>query len=245
MNSQKRDPALMLLTASGGLISALITSCASFPLGHFAVSQNNRLLDFSQIFFPGAVFGAIASGCFALRRYLRDLWKAIAITAAFSVAYFFADLAAVEVSLHPFGLVPHDRIGEVTDPALVAGGLTGAFCIICAVSLLLNSRLTWQRRMLKALCWTPVGAVLGVVGWVLGPSLGIALWQIVHSMNLTAPTETFRNAQGRTSHMFSLWAVWQAGVGFVLGLVVNGKQHNGWEGARHQSPRITRLMDKS
>src|SRR6266852_4406962 len=102
MNGPKRDPSLVLLTSSGGLISALITICASFPLGHYAVSRNNRLLDFSQVFFPGAVFGAIVSGCYALRRYLRDLWKAIAITAAFSVAYFFSWQAAVEVSLHPF-----------------------------------------------------------------------------------------------------------------------------------------------
>jgi len=243
-NGQKRDPALMLLTASGGLVSALITSCASFPLGHFAVSQNSRLLDFSQIFFPGVVFGAIISGCFALRGYLRDLWKAIAITVAFSVAYFFSVQAAIEVSLHPFGLVPQDRFGEVTGPALVAGGLTGAFCIICAVSLLLNSRLTWQRRMLKALCWTPVGAVLGVVGWALGPSLGIALWQIIHSMNLTPPTETVRNAQGDQSHMFSLLAIWQAGMGLVLGSVVNGKQSTAEELKRHESSRIISLMDK-
>ncbi len=37
MNGPKRDSALMLLMASGGLISAFITICASFPLGHYAV----------------------------------------------------------------------------------------------------------------------------------------------------------------------------------------------------------------
>jgi hypothetical protein len=229
MNGPKRDAALRLLTASGGLISALITICASFPLGHYAELRSNRLLHFSQAFFlPGVVFGAIVSVCFALRVYLRDLWKAIALIVASSVAYFLSFWAAVGVSLHPFGLLPRDRIGEVTDLALVAGGLTGAFCLICTVSLLLNSRLTWQGRMLKALCWTPVGAVLGIVGWALGPSLGMTLWQIVHSLNLTAPTETFQNAKGGViSRMFSLWAVWQFGMGFVLGLVVNGKQSNG------------------
>lgn len=227
MNYQKRDPALMLLTASGGLISALIVSCADYPLGHFAVSQNNRLLDSSlYLCFPGVVFGVLVSGCFALRGYLHGLWKAVAITAASSAAYFFAFLAASQVSLHPFGFLPQDRIGDVTGPALIAGGLAGAFCVICAVSLSLDSRLMWQRRMLKVLCWTPVGAVLAVVGWALGPSIGIALWQTVHSMNLTAPTETLQNAQGQSSHMFSLLAIWQAGMGFVLGLVVNGKQSN-------------------
>jgi hypothetical protein len=227
MNYQKRDPALMLLTAAGGLISALIASCADYPLGHFVVSQNNRLLDSSlYLCFPGVIFGVLVSGCFALRGYLHDLWKTVVITVASSVAYFFAFLAAAQVSLHPFGFLPQDRIGDVTGPALIAGGLAGAFCVICAVSLSLDSRLTWQRRMLKALWWSPVGAVLGLAGWALGPSLGISLWQLVHSMNLTPPDETIRNAQGQPSHMYSLFAVWQVGIGFVLGLVVNGKQSN-------------------
>ncbi len=223
MNSQKRDPALILLTFSGGLVSALITLGASYPLGHYAASQGNRLGDFSRIFFPGTVFGGIVSGCFALRGYLGELWKAITFTVASAAAYFFSVWAAVGISLHPFGLVPPDKIGEVTDLALVVGGLTGGFCTICGVSLLFNSSDTWQRRILKALCWTPVGAFLAVVGWTLGPSLGIALWQIIHSMNLTSPTETVRNAQGDQSHMFSLWAVWQAGMGLVLGLVADRK----------------------
>jgi hypothetical protein len=163
------------------------------PPWTFRGIATQQVVGFQSDFFPGAGYGAILSGCFTLRRYLHAAWKAIAITAACSLAYFFSFVAAVEVSLHPFGLVPDDRRGEVTDPALVAGGLTEAFCIVCVVSLLLNSRLTWQRRILKALCWTPVGAVLAVVGWALGPSIGIALWQMVHSMNLTAPTETLQN----------------------------------------------------
>jgi len=61
----------------------------------------------------------------------------------------------------------------------------------------------------------------------------MTLWQIVHSMNLTAPTETFQNAKlGETSRMFSLWVIWQVGMGFVLGLVVNGKQSKGGELAK-------------
>ena len=223
MNFKKRDPALILLTSSGGLVSALIALGASYPLGHFAVSQSNRLVDFSQIFFPGTVFGVLVSGCFALRGYLRELWKAITLTMASAVAYCFSVWAAVGISLHPFGLVPPDRIGEVTDLALVVGGLTGGFCTICAVSLLFNSSHTWQRRMLKALCWTPVGALLAVVGWALGPSLGVALGHIVHSMNLASPTETFQYATGQASYFISTWAAWQAGMGFALGLVVRRK----------------------
>ena len=245
MNFQKRDPALILLTSSGGLVSALITVGASYPLGHFAVSQSNKLVDFSQIFFPGTVFGILVSACFALRGYLRELVKAIILTVASAVAYCLSVWTTVGISLHPFGLVPPTRIGEVTDLALVVGGLTGGFCTICAVSLLFNSSQTWQRRILKTLCWTPIGGLLAVVGWALGPSLGIAIWQIIHSINLTPPTETIRNVQGNQSHIFSLLAMWQAGMGLVLGLVVNGKQSTAEELKQRESSRITSLMSKS
>jgi len=242
MNLQKRDPALILLTSSGGLVSALITIGANFPLGQFLASHHDKLLDFSTLFWPGFVFGAIISGCLAFRGYSRGLWRAIAITVASSAAYFLAFTAAAEFSLHPLGLVPIERIGEVTDLALVVGGLTGGFCTICVVSLLFNSGDTWQRRILKAISWTPAGAVLAIAGWALGPSLGIALWQIIHSLNLTPPTETVRNAQGYPSHMFSLWAIWQAGMGLVLGFVVKGKQSTAEELRPRESSRITKLV---
>jgi len=236
MNGPKRDAALTLLTASGGLISALITICVSFPLGHYAGLRSNRLLHFSQAFFlPGVVFGAIVSVCFALRVCLRDLWKLLVLTVASAMAYAVAFWVAVGVELHSPFLNNQER-GDVSGQALFVGGMTGALCTLCAFSLLLNSGITWQHRMFRALCWTPVGAVLGIVGWALGPSLGMTLWQIVHSMNLTAPTETFQNAKGgMISRMFSLWAVWQFGMGFVLGLVVKGKQSNGRELAQHES----------
>jgi len=44
--------------------------------------------------------------------------------------------------------------------------------------------------------------------------------------------------------MFSLLAIWQAGMGLVLGSVVNGKQSTAEELKRHESSRIISLMDK-
>jgi len=217
----QRDWTLVLLMAFAGLMSALITMCTSYSLGHYAVSRG-RLLDFSQMFFPGAVFGAIISGCFVLCGYLRDLWKPLVISVVSSVSYAASVWAAFAVELYSPFLNNQER-GWVSGQALFVGGLVGALSTLSAISLLLNSEFTWQRRIFNALCWTPAGGLLGIAGWALGPSLGMAFWQIVHSMNLTAPTETFRNAQGLTSHTYSLLAVWQAGMGFALGLVVNGK----------------------
>jgi hypothetical protein len=208
---QKRDRKLMLLTASAGLLAALISICGAYPLGRHGLH-----------FFPGAAFGAIISGCFALRRYLRDVWKAIAITATSTFAYYASMQTAAGVELYsPFALRERED-ATVSAAALFAGGLVGAFLVLCAVSLLLDSETAWRHRVLKSVYWSPVGGVLGIVGWV-GPSLGMALWSVFHSMGLTVPGETFQNAlYGQTSHVYSLWVVWQIGLGFVLGLVLRG-----------------------
>ena len=215
-------------------LSAFITMCLRYPFGHCAVSRS-RLLDFGQFVFPGTVFGAIVSGAFALRGYLRHLWKAIAITAVFSMSYLGSVWAAIAIELSPILL---HKSGEVAGLSLFVGGLTGALCTLFAVSLLLNSDMTLDVRISKALFWTPAGGFLGLAGWSLGPSLGMFLWQIVHSMNLTGPTETFRNAQGETSHIYSLWAVWQVGIGSALALIVSRKRPT----TNESWPEAARLM---
>lgn len=214
--------------ASAGLMSAFVAMCLSYPFGHYAVSRG-KLLDFSQMLYPGALFGTFVSFTFALRGYLRDLWRAIAICLGFPACHLLSVWAAFEVELHS-PLLNDQQRGDVSAQALFVGGLIGALSTLCVVSLLLNSELTWQRRIFKALCWTPAGGFLGIAGWELGLSLGMVFWLIVHAMNLTAPTETFRNAQDRTGHMYSLWAVWQAGMGSAFGLVVSRKSSSSDEG---------------
>jgi len=240
-NGEKRDWTLVLLTTFAGLLSAFITMCLNYPFGHYAVSHS-RFLDFSQMFYPGAVFGAILVGCFALRGYLRGPWKAIAIFVAFSASYFLSFWVAATTELYSPFLEDRAR-GEISGQALFVGGVVGALCTLSAVSLLLNSEFTWRRRIFKALCWTPVGGLLGIAGWTLGPSLGMAFWQVVHSINLTAPSETIRNAEGQTSHAYSLWAVWQVGIGSALGLIVSGKRSATDEGGT-ASGELIKLLDK-
>jgi len=208
-NSEKRDWTLALLGASAGLVSALMTMCVRYPFGHYAASRGG-FVDFCQILVPGAVFGAVVSCCFAVLGYLRHVWRAIAIVLSLALSYCLSEWAAFGVELNSPFLSDRDR-GNVSGQALFVGGLVGAFSTLCVVSFLLSSEVSWRRRVAKALCWAPLGGFLGIAGWALGPFLGMAFWQVVHAVNLTAPTETFRNAQGETSHMYSLWAVWQTG----------------------------------
>lgn len=97
--------------------------------------------------------------------------------------------------------------------------------VLPTLSLLLDSDIARQTRLVTAMWWSPIGAVLGILGWVLGPFLGMAVWRVAFSLGLTAPGETFQGAlYGETSHRYSLWVVWQAGIGFVAGLLLSNSK---------------------
>jgi hypothetical protein len=225
LNDQNRELPLSLLTSSAGLISSLIDVCLNYPIGSHAAQLSNRW-GFGFIFFPGVTFGLTVSSCLAFRGYLRRPWKAIGITAAFGLSYYLSIRVAGTIELYsPFGRSGNE-VALVSKSALFAGGLVGAFLVIGAVSVLLNSRIEWERRVLKDVYWSPVGGILGVLGWTLGPFLGMVIWSVVHPLGLTAPTETIQNARGETSHMYSLWIVWQTGIGLALGLVLDDNAAN-------------------
>ena len=57
------------------------------------------------------------------------------------------------------------------------------------------------------------------------PWLGLALWWMQHSLNLTLPGDRFEDAlvQGRAGGD-SLLLVWQMGMGLFLGFALDGEQ---------------------
>ena len=178
MNGQKRDLPLVLLTASAGLISALAAICLNFPIGRYAPLLSNRL-GFGFIFLPGTVFGLVVWSCLAFRRYLHDPWKAIVISDIFGLSYYLFIWIAFTVELcSPFGR-PGDEDALISKSALFAGGLAGTFMALGAVSVPMNSGIAWEHRMLTVLYGSLVGGILGVLGWTLGPFLGMALWLVI------------------------------------------------------------------
>lgn len=216
----KRDWRLPLLTASAGLVAAFITMCLQYPYGSYAVSHG--WMEFGLFLLPGVAFGTAVSCCFAVRGYLHGPWRAIGIVFAFAVSYFLSYWAAWSVELHSPYLSQHER-GDGSGLAMFIGGLVGGFCIVSAALLLLNSRTAWKLLPLKVFCGAILGALLGVAGRNLASSINTPLWQIVHSLGLTGPNLTARNIKGEFE--FSLWAVWQTGMGLLLGVVVNRKNN--------------------
>jgi hypothetical protein len=171
----------------------------------------------------GAILGVTLAGNGMLG--LRGIWKAFLLPVPVAVAYFFSYMVAfaVELGLSHWG--NSSEATTVSPVSLFAGGVAGGFVILAFVSILVHSILVnpgggYRTPMVKSLTWSLVGGVLGVIGWALGPSLGMAIWYAVHGLGLTAPDETFQNALGERSHEFSLFVVWQTGMALLLAIML-------------------------
>ena len=178
---------LSLLTSSAGLVPGIDRRLSTHPMGSYAAQLNN-LWGFGFIFFPGVTFGLTVSSCLALRGYLRDPWEAIVITAVFGLSYYLSIRVAGTIELNsPFGRSGNE-VASVSKSALFAGGLVGAFLVVGALSVLLNSHIAWERRVLKGIYWSPVGGILGVLRWAPGPFWEWSFGRRA-SLGLTAPTK--------------------------------------------------------
>lgn len=147
-----------------------------------------------------------------------------------SILAFFIALAATFVAelLSEFGsgafysMLNRSRPPEplVYSAGLFVGGFVGAFVMLMALFHVMVPHAKHGRRVATAAYWSLAGGALAVIGWKLGPSLGMGLWSGLHARGLTPPTETALNAAGRPSHELSLYLVWQTGMALVLGLAL-------------------------
>lgn len=220
MSNQTACWRLTLLLALTGLLAALVSISLAYPLGRLHLD-----------FLPGTLFGALVSGCLAYCRVLRNPYRIIGFAVASTLADYLSIMVAGEVELRSsIGEGASQEYATISKMALFAGGFVGAFVIVAAFLKLVGSKIAWKHLLLVALAGSAVGGVLGVIGWVLGPFLGMGLWRVAHSMGLTSPTETFQNALlGQTCRVYSLWIVWQTGVGLLLGFALRGARE--WQPA--------------
>lgn len=199
----QRFTAVFLL---GGIASGVLTVLAAEIAG-----QGGPLV-------PSLSFGLIISGCLILFRSVSSVRQIFFVIGASIAAYAFALLAAGFTELT---LPASWSIGDKHSPiALFVGGFIGALVITSGTLAQAQVRTRLRDSTLNITFCSVVGGVLGVIGWALGPSLGMALWHAVHALGLTAPTETALNAAGDTSHALSMCLLWQAGMGLVLGIAL-------------------------
>jgi hypothetical protein len=199
--SQKITPDSVLLLGLAGFFSALLTVCAPpMPEG-------------IPYLLPGTLFGVSLSLCLWSRKILRSFWKTLIIVAASSIALFCSALTCVGIEyFSPLSSVhdPGKRFSEFSATALLVGGTLGEFLFLATVLLLVGSGIPWTRVLFRALFWSPVGGVLGIVGWNLGPSLGAVVWKLQHTLAIVGSNDRleYALAQGRTG-IDSLLLVWQ------------------------------------
>lgn len=208
-----------------GLLSGLITAGLLYPIGQ---SQIAFLL------FPGFVLGLLTFACFLACGITLSAASAVSFVGGSTVSYTAAvGVASITEVLTEFAVVATYSFMHRSRPqeplvylsALFAGGTAGAFVIFTALLHVLFHNVKRQRRLTDAFYWSLGGGILAVIGWKLGSSLGMALWVPAHALGLTAPGETVSNAlYGQSSHRYSLFVIWEAGIGFLLGLVTRKYQ---------------------
>jgi hypothetical protein len=203
--------AMVLLLA--GLLSGLTTAGLAYPCRQVGV------------YGIGSVFGAIMGIALAKTKMLQGSWKAVLLIVPAAAAYClsFATTGVAEFCLalakFPGTQSPAPTVSSV---ALFAGGMVGGFIVLAVFSMLVHyPDVAIETLAVKSLSWSPLGGFLGVIGWELGPLLGMVVWSGVHSVGLTDPTETYQNALlSDKCHLFSLWVIWQTGMALVLAIML-------------------------
>jgi hypothetical protein len=204
---------------SGLVIDGLVESSVGTHLGQLS------FVGFAVYGLFGAILGIALAANGKLG--LGGIWKAFLLPVPVAVAYFISYVVAfaVEAGLAHWGYSSVADTATVSPVSLFAGGVAGGFVVLAFITILVHSILVnpgvgFRTPMVKSLAWSLAGGILGVIGWALGPFLGMAIWYGVHGLGLTYSTETARNALGQPSHVFALNVVWQTGMALVLAIML-------------------------
>lgn len=187
---------MRVISVKGYKLVALL-SLAGFFSGLITICADYPVGPDLQLFL-GIPLGVLISACLGRLRGKLNAWTAVKFIIATGNAYPLSGLLA---------------------GAIFLGGAVGGFLVLGSGMYLFESGMRWRAFKVAVFC-SPLGGVLGLLGWALSTSLGMALWSFAHALHLTAPTETFQNAAGQTSHSFALIVVWETGMAFALGVLL-------------------------
>ena len=213
-----RSPVVILTIA--GLAGGLLTAMLKYPIEHLSTGSH-VFLRYSLGAPLGAMLGISLAWCGVLGGF-KGLSQAILFVPLSGMAYFVSQCVAVGTELAVTSGKPMS-MGDVPSYSLwsmFAGGFLGGFLVLYGVLLLVYPGQLCVLLMFKVLFSSILTGLLAIVAYSLGPYLDVAVWSLVHELGLTPPTETFQNARGDVSHVYSLFVVWQTGTAFLLGLIL-------------------------
>jgi hypothetical protein len=198
----------VVFLALGGLASGLLTGILMYPREEAG-------------WFGGTTFGVFLVVPLLATGILRNTIKALGLIGVTTFAYVFSYLITFGLQIILPGIVPSSEqwdmgTNEPAAPAaLFVGGLVGAFLVFFAVISLCQPGISSRALARKALQGALLGGVLGVAGWALRSSVGVALWYLFHALGFTpwsesSPREWFHNQKrlrAKSSHVFAICRV--------------------------------------
>jgi hypothetical protein len=217
---------LSLLGLLSALLSIVVPALLTAPRSPLFVGSSLGI-------FAGDIFGALIAVYFLTYAGIRSVTKAIGLVVASSFAYFVAMFsgtilgmfASAAMGLHSnWDTDSAELRADMVAPLLIAGVL-GAFLVLAAALRLYSAEPSWRRVMRKSLPWSLVGGLLALVGWGLGPSLGMSVWSTLKSHQLVPPNEDMQYAaRSMNLNQYSVDIVWQIGMAIILGVLLSETQ---------------------
>lgn len=214
---------LVAVLAIAGLLSGLLADCGPSLGG----ALPGVLGEFIGLGF-GGIFGATVAVCL-VRFGVFDSWQAAVFCGLAVAAFWLSQIAAflVEEALHTPGLPEISAY-----PAwLFAGGAVGGSLLLGGAAFLLTPKSQVRALVSRLPRWSALGAAaggtLGMLSWVLAPSLGTAIWRALYAVHLPYVARSVppappadRSRFLMSSITYALWPVWQTGMAFALGILV-------------------------
>jgi len=152
----------VVILSLAGLLSGLFVDGLSYPAG-----QLHR--DVLFLYGPGAVFGVTMAVALAICVTVR-IWRVILLV-LLPVATAIAYCLSLNLAFYAELFVGSGNQPSISPVAMFAGGLLGGFLVLG--SILVSVGMEPAEALAVALLSSPLAGALGVIGWILGPSLGM------------------------------------------------------------------------
>lgn len=228
----KRRSAFIAIVAVAGLVAGFFTACLDYPMAR--IHREHEIFARCALGAPLGLALAISLASCGVLRGFGGLCRAISFVPLSCVSYFAAFWVAVYTELLVNNSMPMSGAQSNSALSMFAGGFVGGFLILDGVPILVDPKEMSATRFFKVFGASLICGTLGIVGWMLGPYLGIHVWSVVHTLGLRPDTETFQNAQFDVSRTFSLFVVWQTGTALLLGLILRSVQSRSISGTATQ-----------
>jgi hypothetical protein len=163
----------------------------------------------------GGIFGIALAAYFMLYAGIDIFARAIFVPIVSAVIYpcaYFGSMLALKLPLPTFGSSEDETIATL----VFVGGVIGGFLLLLTVLWCLKTPSLTVRGMLgRAAAGSLFSGLLGVVGWILGDSLGRELWKLL-------PTSPFPSVH--SFNFCSLYFIWQPAMAVFIGILNHGAQ---------------------